>query len=60
MSAVPQRKVVAGGLAGALSVLALGVMRQAGYPIEAETALALNTIFVFLVQYWVPNKAPID
>jgi hypothetical protein len=60
MSAAPQRKVVAGGLAGALSVITTWALNRAGVDVDAQTALAFNTIFVFLVQYAVPNKAQVD
>jgi hypothetical protein len=53
---VPQRKVVAGGLAGAISAIAVWVLEATtGIVVPAEIALSINTIFVFGVQYFVKN-----
>lgn len=54
--ATPQRKVVAGGLAGAISVIAVWTLEQTtGIVVPAEIALAINTVFVFGVQYFISN-----
>lgn len=55
----PQRKIVAGGLAGAVSAIAVWTLEQVtGITVPAEIALAINTVFVFVVQYFIPNGAP--
>lgn len=52
----PQRKVVAGGLAGAISVIIVWVLEQAtGITVPADIALAINTVFVFGIQYFTAN-----
>jgi hypothetical protein len=57
-SSTPQRKIVAGGLAGAISVIAVWTLEQiTGIIVPAEIALAINTVFVFGVQYFIPNGA---
>lgn len=57
----PHRKVVAGGLAGALSAIAIWTLQQlTGISIPAEIAVAINTLFVFGVQYYVPNQAEVS
>lgn len=55
---IPQRKVVAGGVSGALCYLILRVMHEAfGIQVLAEDAVALMTVLTFVTQYIVPNKA---
>lgn len=55
-SSTPQRKIVAGGLAGAISLIAVWVLEKAtGITVPADIALAINTVFVFGVQYFVTN-----
>lgn len=52
----PQRKVVAGGFAGAISLIAVWSLEKAtGITVPAEIALAINTVFVFGIQYFVKN-----
>lgn len=52
----PQRKIVAGGIAGAVSSLAVWALQQfAGIEVPAEQAVAITTIITFVVQYFVPN-----
>lgn len=52
----PQRKVVAGGFAGAISAIAVWTLEQTiGITVPAEIALSINTVFVFGVQYFIPN-----
>jgi hypothetical protein len=54
----PQRKIVAGGFAGAVSTIAVWALEQGtGISVPAEIALAINTVFVFGVQYFIPNGA---
>ena len=54
----PQRKVVAGGLAGAISIIAVWTLEQmTGIVVPAHIALAIDTVFVFGVQYFIPNGA---
>lgn len=60
MKSTPQRKVVAGGFAGAISMIAVWALEQlTGITIPAEIALAINTVFVFGVQYFIPNAAEV-
>lgn len=60
MNSTPQRKVVAGGFAGAISMIAVWTLEQlTGITIPAEIALAINTVFVFGVQYFVPNSSEV-
>jgi hypothetical protein len=55
---VPNRKVAAGGLAGALTVVVISLTRNAlGYDMNAEEASAVTTIVSFLVSYFVPNPS---
>jgi hypothetical protein len=52
----PQRKIVAGGLAGAITLIAVWVLEgTTGITVPADIALAINTVFVFFVQYAVKN-----
>lgn len=52
----PQRKIVAGGLAGAISVIAVWTLEQTtGITVPAHIALSIDTVFVFLVQYFIKN-----
>lgn len=53
----PDRKVTAGALAGALVVILVWLLQalKPGLTVSAEVALALNTVLVFVVQYFVPN-----
>jgi hypothetical protein len=54
----PQRKIVAGGLAGAISMIAVWALEKiTGITVPADIALAINTVFVFGVQYAIPNGA---
>jgi hypothetical protein len=56
-TSTPHRKVVAGGLAGAISLIAVWALEKAtGITVPAEIALSINTVFVFLVQYSVKNR----
>ena len=52
----PQRKVVAGGIAGAISSIGVWALEQfGGVTIPAEIALATYTVVLFILQYAVPN-----
>lgn len=54
--ATPQRKVVAGGLAGAVCSIVLWLLNTAaGITVPGEIAVAIYTLIVFAVQYLVPN-----
>jgi len=53
----PQRKVVAGGVAGAVSTIAVWAVEQfGGITIPADIALATYTVVLFAIQYYVPNS----
>lgn len=53
---MPSRKVAAGGLAGALTVVIISITRNAfSYDMNAEEASAVTTIAMFVVSYFVPN-----
>jgi hypothetical protein len=57
---VPTQKVQAGGVASAASFLLVwGLNKYAHADIDAEAAIAINGLFVFLVQYLTP-PAPRD
>lgn len=53
---MPQKKVAAGGLAGALSVLLLWGLSALGVAVSAEAGAALATIVGFAVAYMVPGE----
>ncbi|HEY4354887.1 MAG TPA: hypothetical protein VGN16_03995 [Acidobacteriaceae bacterium] len=50
------RKVMAGGVAGAVAVIACWALELAGVPVPTYIALAFQTIAVFALQFVVPNK----
>lgn len=53
---IPQRKVVAGGVAGAVCYVILRVLDEGfGFKAQAEDAVALLTIVTFVAQYLIPN-----
>lgn len=55
---VPYKKVSAGSLAGALSILVVWLLNSyvlQGDPITGEVASAMTTILTFLVAYMVPE-----
>lgn len=57
-NAAPSRKVVVGGLAGALATILVWVSKTyGGVEMPAEIAVALSAVFTFILQYVVPNKA---
>lgn len=57
----PSRKVVVGGLAGALVTLLAWISKAyAHVDVPAEVALGGLTIFTFALQYLVPNKGESD
>jgi len=57
-SALPTRKVAAGGAAGALSIIIVWAARQFGHTeIPAEVASAFTTLLAFLVSYITPSAA---
>lgn len=52
----PQRKVVAGGLAGAVSSIVVWLLQSlAQVDVPAEQAVAITAIVTFVVQYFVAN-----
>tara|TARA_R110002095_G_scaffold55543_1_gene47839 strand:+ start:2023 stop:2202 length:180 start_codon:yes stop_codon:yes gene_type:complete len=51
----PNKKVQAGGLAGALTTLIIGVAGMAGVEVPAEVAAAATTLVFGLVAYFVPE-----
>ena len=57
-SAAPTRKVTAGGLAGALTVILIWVL-SAGFKVNIppEVASAITVVFSFIVSYFVPPAA---
>lgn len=56
---LPQRKVVAGGVSGAVCYLIIRVLSEGfGIQVQAEDAVALLTVISFAIQYAIPNKAP--
>lgn len=55
MIAKPNKKVQAGGMAGALTTLIVGVARMAGVEVPAEVAAAATTLVFGLVAYFVPE-----
>ena len=58
MNDLPQRKVAAGGIAGALSSIIIWAMKEyGGVEVPAEIAVAITTLVVFGLQYFVPNAA---
>lgn len=53
----PQRKVLAGGMAGALSSIAVWAVHEfGGVTIPADIALAVYTVCLFGLQYFVSNS----
>ena len=52
----PQRKIVAGGIAGAVSAIAVWSAEEfGGVTIPADIALAGYTVILFAIQYMVKN-----
>ncbi len=52
---IPQRKVAAGGVAGALAVLALWGLSSIGVEVSAEVGAAIATLIGFATAYMVPG-----
>lgn len=52
----PQPKVVAGGLAGAVTVIIVYVAQQGGLTITPEVASAVTTVISFVAGYLTSNK----
>lgn len=56
---IPQRKVVAGGVSGAVCYLIIRVLSEGfGIQVTAEDAVALLTVVTFTIQWAIPNKVP--
>lgn len=51
----PQRKVLAGGLTGAITSLVVWILQANGIEVPAEQAVSILTIITFVVSYLVPN-----
>jgi putative flippase GtrA len=51
----PDRKVAAGGLAGALSIIVVWLMSLGGVDVPGEVAAAFTTILGFVTAYFVKN-----
>ena len=63
-SNIPTAKVIAGGIAGALTtIIVWGVQQWGGVTMPAEIAVAVSTVLSFLVSWWTPpaeRDAPIN
>jgi len=60
-TANPSRKVVVGGLAGALVTILVWMSKAyAQVEVPAEVAVAFSAVFTFVLQYFVPNKGETD
>lgn len=49
----PNRKVSVGGLAGALSVILVAILRPIGIVLDAEVSSAMTTLLTFVTAYFV-------
>lgn len=56
---LPYRKVGVGAAAGALTTIAVWVLKQSGIEMPPEVAAALTTILTFAVQYMTPEEQPL-
>jgi H+/Cl- antiporter ClcA len=59
-TAVPVRKVMAGGVAGAATTLVVYLLNHSilkSDPIPAEVATAITTLLTFMVSYLIPPAA---
>lgn len=56
-NATPTRKVTAGGLASALTIVLVWALGAAGIDVPAEVASAITTIFGFAAAYLVPERS---
>jgi hypothetical protein len=54
---LPTRKVGAGGLAGAVSILIIAAAHQVGLEIPAELASAVTTVATFAIGWLVRERA---
>lgn len=52
----PQPKVLAGGVAGAVTVLLVYVVGLAGVDVPPEVAAAVTTVITFAAGYFTSNK----
>jgi hypothetical protein len=61
VDAAPTRKVIAGGVAGAIAVIAVFALNTyvlpADKPLTADIAVAVTTVLSFLISYLVPPAA---
>lgn len=53
---VPTRKVGAGALAGALSVIIVWVVSEAGMDVPAEISSAFTTVLTFVTSWLIPER----
>lgn len=49
------RKVAAGGLGGAVSVIVISVLGSVHVNVDPALASAITTVVTFLISYFVPN-----
>jgi hypothetical protein len=56
MNTIPTRKVAAGGVVGAMTLLIVGALHQfTQIHVSAETAISIQTVVAFVIAYLVPN-----
>lgn len=53
----PDRKVLVGGVAGALTSIIVWSLSQKGIVVPAEIAVAISTVVTFATQYFTPGEA---
>lgn len=51
----PNRKVTTSALAGAITTIVVGILRQVGIEFSMEMTSALTTIIMVVVAYFVPE-----
>lgn len=57
----PDKRITLGALGGAIGLLLVWLLNQfAGITVPAEPAMALQTIVIFLVQWFMPMPPPRD
>lgn len=55
----PDRKVAAGGIAGALSMIVTWMVEEStGVEIPTHIAQSITVVIAFAVSYYVPNEKP--
>jgi hypothetical protein len=59
--AQPDKRVTLGALGGAIGLMLVWILNQfAGITVPAEPAMAMQTIIIFLVQWFMPLPPPKD